>query len=286
MAGITVIRTLLILALIVTAHAIKPFSIKSVTNHLLYSTRSFKFMLPIRLQDNFDHANYLAINLSNSIFDAGKFTGSYADAVDSDFGPVAINLEPLEEINRKATRSKSKSRQSAPAKRIIRKDRAEAPDMIASIDADEIAPVELPPVFEAIPISLSLPQYAQPCLKEAAAARSIANLKPKPIEVLPALRLIVAMDREKARLDMISLIEEAMNLKARARFVEKKKPAKPAAISSSCEERKTEVDIEEIEIEVAEPDEEIFLPVAGEETGPAIPHSGPLTMPIEMCREL
>jgi hypothetical protein len=61
-------RILLVITLIVTAHVIKPFSFKNVSTHLLYSSRSFAFVLPDSARSRFDHANQLAMTFSNTLF--------------------------------------------------------------------------------------------------------------------------------------------------------------------------------------------------------------------------
>jgi hypothetical protein len=49
-------------------------------------------------------------------------------------------------------------------------------------------------------------------------------------------------------------------------------------IASECEDQKTEVITEELEIEVAEPEEEIIAPQENEER-----NLGPLSAPVEEC---
>jgi hypothetical protein len=269
MAGKVVIRTLLILALIGTAHAIKPFSVKNVTNHLLYSTRSFKFVLPVRLQDNFNHANYLAINLSNSLFEAGtgirQFTNEAGNAIVADY--VAIKVQPLEEVNRSARKQKSGPKRSAPAKRVIKTERSDSPGLIASVNSDEILPVELPPAPAVEPAPV-----VQPCVTTAFSATAFFTARPKPAEVLLALRKSDGEKREPAQLRLITLIEQAV----KAHSAVKLKVEKPGVIASECEEQEIEFVAEEIEIEVAE--EEPVAPPQAEE-----PPSGPLSTPIEKC---
>src|SRR5262245_1255060 len=72
MIGQAVARTLLVITLIVTAHALKPFSFKNVTNHFLHSARSLAFFLLDSARTNFDHANQLAMTFSNSVFENGQ----------------------------------------------------------------------------------------------------------------------------------------------------------------------------------------------------------------------
>src|SRR5262245_53381016 len=131
MSGKAILRAFLILALIATAHLIRPFSIKNVTQHVLYSARSFRFVLPAELREKFDHANYLAVNLSDSLFEAGEGIRDFSRdmAADLEFGP--INVQPLEEVNKSATKQKPCQKKSAPAKRVNRAEKRGAADLPA-----------------------------------------------------------------------------------------------------------------------------------------------------------
>ncbi|MGE0128513.1 MAG: hypothetical protein AB7U82_10570 [Blastocatellales bacterium] len=281
MVGKAVIRAFLILALIVTAHVIKPFSIKSVTQHVLYSTRSFKFVLPAQLRDNFDHANYLAINLSNSLFEAGKGIQNFTKDAASDLGLVAIKVQPLDEVNKSATKPKSGVKKSAPAKRVIKTERSDATDLIASMNSDEIMPVELPPAPE-IEATRILAPVVQPCVTKlfpaSQRALMIAAVQTRPSEILVALRKSDCEKREAAQGVLIVLIQEAMGLKAIFRDPRKSKVERNGLIASECEERKTEVVAEDLEIEIAEPEEEIVAPQTNEEF-----RLSPLSTPFERC---
>lgn len=274
MAGKAITRAFLILALIVTAHMIKPFSIKSVTQHLIYSTKSFRFALPAQLRDRFDHANYLAINLSNSLFEADEGIRDFAKGVTADlaFGP--INVQPLDEVNRSATKQKSCPKKSAPAKRIIRPEKRSATDsaglaslpssysLVASVNSAEITPVELPPapVIEATFVPLVPPRALQ-----LFPARMIAAAQPRPLEVLVALRKVDCEKREAERKARIAWIEDVKEAKGVIRVDGKPRTGKDGLGGSECEERKTEVVTEEIEIEIAEPEEDVIAPQMNEE---------------------
>ncbi|MBO0720976.1 MAG: hypothetical protein J2P41_09140 [Blastocatellia bacterium] len=74
MLGRILARISVIFLLIALAHAIKPFTVKNITSHLLYSSRSLAFILPDSMRSRFDRANQLALSLSNSIF-SDKRTG-------------------------------------------------------------------------------------------------------------------------------------------------------------------------------------------------------------------
>src|SRR5512145_1295656 len=112
MAGKAIMRAFLILALIVTAHLIRPFSIKNVTQHLLYSTRSFRFVLPAQLREKFDHANYLAISLSNGLFEADEGIRDFTRGMTADLAFAPINVQSLDEVNKSATKQKSSPKKS------------------------------------------------------------------------------------------------------------------------------------------------------------------------------
>jgi hypothetical protein len=268
---------MLILALIVTAHTIKPFSIKSVTNHLLYSTRSFRFVLPVRLRDNFDHASYLALNLSNSLFETSKGIQGFVKNSMGDLALAPIKVQPLDEVNKSATKPRTKPKPSAPAKRINRTEKNDTADLIASVNSDEIMPVELPPAPTIEAASLALPVF-QPCLTRVFTARAVVATRAQPVELLLALKKNDCQKREAAQSPVIVWIEEAIKLKAALRIVERPKVQQAAVIASECEEQKTEVITEELEIEVAEPEEEIIAPQETEER-----NLGPLSAPIDEC---
>jgi hypothetical protein len=277
MAGKAVLRTLLILVLIGTAHVIKPFSIKNITQHLLYTTRSFKFVLPVRLRDNFDHANYLAINLSNTLFDTANRSQNIASVMVANLGAVAIKVQPLEEVNKSATRQKSCTKRSAPAKRVVKPEKGNNSDWIASINADEILPVELPQAPN-IELSAAVLPVIQPRVVMAYHSKAFFVRQSRPIEFYLALRKSDCEKREAAPVRLITLIEEATKLKATLKTATKQKAEKVAVIAPECEEQETEFNAEELEIEVVEPEEEIIAPQSIEEHMP-----GPLSMPIEEC---
>jgi hypothetical protein len=91
MTGQAVVRILPVITLIVTAHAIKPFSLKNITTHFLYSTRSFTFALPDSARPSFDQFSQLAVNFSNSLFENGQVDRSPATNMQAYSGVVALN---------------------------------------------------------------------------------------------------------------------------------------------------------------------------------------------------
>jgi hypothetical protein len=97
MAGQAVARILLVITLIVTAHIIRPFSLKNVTTQLLYSTRSLAIILPDSARARFDHANQLAMTFSNSLFETGQTARNRATQSVMSSGVVAMNFQPATE---------------------------------------------------------------------------------------------------------------------------------------------------------------------------------------------
>src|SRR5262249_30909269 len=182
MAGKAITRAFLILALVVTAHIIRPFSIKSVTQHLLYSSKSFRFVLPAQLRERFDHVNYLAISLMIRLFVADDVVRDFAKVVTADFVFGPINVQPLDEVNKSATRQKSCPKKSAPAKRVIRTEKRYATDptglaslagssnLIASVNSDEIPMIKFPSVPA---VESAVAPMVQPCLTKFIPARVI-----------------------------------------------------------------------------------------------------------------
>jgi hypothetical protein len=268
MAGKAILRAFLILGLIVTAHLIKPFSIKSVSQHLLYSTRSFRFVLPVRLRDRFDHANYLAINLSDSLFEVGKGIQNFTMDANADFGLVAIKAQPLDEVNKSATKQKPCAKKSAPAKRIIKPEKVSASDLVASVNSDEILPVELPPAPIVEPAHLIIAPPVKPCLTRLLPLKFVTNGTTSPIEIMLALRKVDCGKREAAQVTWVTCIEEEKKLKAAIRIAEKQKAERTGLLTSECEERKTEIvtEGEELELKVTGPEDESIMFQNSDET--------------------
>lgn len=265
MAGKAIMRAFLILALIVTAHLIKPFSIKNVTQHLLYSARSFRFVLPAQLREKFDHANYLAINLSNGLFEADEGIRDFTRGITADLAFVPINVQPLDEVNKSATKQKSCPKKSAPAKRVKRTEKRGAADqpalssLVAIAHLDEIRLVELPPpqVIEA-----TVAQFVPPSLTKFFPARMTATAPIRPVEAAFTLR---RKDCEWRRADQkarVARIEDGTGAKGAIWVVEKFGARKIALGVSECEDQ--EVTAGEVEIEIMKADS--VAPRAAEES--------------------
>jgi hypothetical protein len=224
MAGKVILRAFLVLALIVTAHLIRPFSIKNVTQHALYSARSFRFALPAQLREKFDHANYLAVNLSNSIFEADEGIRDFTWSMTADLAFRSIDVQPLEEVNKSAIKQKTIQKKSAPAKRINRAERktaAEPPivsNLVAFAHSSEIRLFELSParIAEAnfTPQALLCPTRALPVRINAIA----------PIRTIEAALTPRKRDCEKREADQrgrLTWVEDETGIKSAIWVVEK-----------------------------------------------------------------
>jgi hypothetical protein len=267
MAGKALIRAFVILALIVTAHLIRPFSIKNVTQHLLYSTRSFRFILPTQLREKFDHANYLAVNLSNGLFEADEGIQDFTGVMTADLGFGPINVQPLDEVNKSATRQKACPKKSAPAKRPNRTQKRGALDppilsgLVAIARPNEIRLIELPP---APVIEATVGSFVPPCLTKIFPARITAPAPYHQIEAAFKLRKRDCERREANQKARIALIENETGAKGSIWVIEKSGVRKIAISVSECEDQKTEATAEEVEEEIMRADP--VAPRAAEES--------------------
>lgn len=277
MAGKALIRAFVILALIVTAHLIRPFSIKNVTQHLLYSSRSFRFVLPAQLREKFDHANYLAVNLSNGLFQADEGIQDFTSMLTADLGFGPINVQPLDEVNKSATKQKSCPKKSAPAKRPNRTQKRSALDppimsgLVAIARSNEIRWVEMPSAYA---IEANAGPFVQPCLTKLFPARITA---PAPFHSIEAALRLRKKDCEKRETDQkarIALIENEAGAKGSIWVVEKSGVRKIPLSVSQCEDQKTEATTEEGETEIMRADP--VAPRAAEESR-TTPFSAPFT---------
>lgn len=260
MADKAIMRAFLILALIVTAHLIKPFSIKNVTQHLLYSARSFSFVLPSQLREKFDHANYLAINLSNGLFEADEGIRDFTRGMTAElaFGP--INVQPFDEVNKSATKQKPCQKKSTPARRVKKLEKRGADqlalsNLVAIARTDEIRLVELPSPRM---IEVAAAPFVPPDLTKFFPARLTVNAPIGPIEAAFKLRRKECERLEadqKARTDRINAEIEAKGV---IWVVEKFDPRKVALSVSECETQEVTAE-EEIK-------EDVVAPQAAEES--------------------
>ncbi|HEV2664619.1 MAG TPA: hypothetical protein VG324_06900, partial [Blastocatellia bacterium] len=279
MSGKAILRAFLILALIATAHLIRPFSIKNVTQHMLYSARSFRFVLPAQLRDKFDHANYLAVNLSDSLFDADEGIRDYSRGLAADLGFGPINVQPLEEVNKSATKQKPCQKKSAPFKRVNRTEKRGAADLpamsslVAIARSDEIRWFELPPSQL---IEASVAPLVPPCLTKLFPARITAAAPIRPIEAALTLRKRVCEKQEANLKARIAWIEDESGAKSAIWVVEKSDVRKINLGVSECEDQPAEATAEEVDVESMRTDS--AAPQAAEES-----KASSLSAPLAKC---
>jgi hypothetical protein len=143
MVSTIVIRLLLVAVVIGAAHWIKPFSVKNITQHLLYSSRSFAFVLPEQARVGFNQANDLALNLSGSLFEdewgaSGVEGLMLAAQSQADSPRPVLKVWPPYESGRPMRKAKPGPKRSAPARRIERGDRNDVATLAVPVEsADE-----------------------------------------------------------------------------------------------------------------------------------------------------
>jgi hypothetical protein len=279
MAGKAIMRAFLILALIVTAHLIRPFSIKNVTQHLLYSSRSFSFVLPAQLREKFDKANNLAINLSNGLFEADEGIRDFMREMAPDLAFMPINAQPLDEVNKSATKQKSCSKKSSPAKRSKATEKRGAADqqalanLVAIARSSDIRPGELPP---AQMIEATVVPIVPPRLTKTFPTRIPAIAPIRAIEATFMLRKRECESRAPGQKPRIALIEGDAKAKGPIWVVEKAGVRKIALGVPECEDQGTAITAEEVEVEIIRADS--VAPRAAEESKP-----NPLSTPFAKC---
>ncbi len=262
MAGKAIIRAFLILALIVTAHLIKPFSIKNVAQHLLYSTRSFRFVLPTQLREKFDYMNYLALNLSDGFFEADEGIRDFRRGMAADLAGGAIDLQPLDDGDKSTDKQRPCPQKSTTARRANRIGKRSAgrqalSDLVAIARADEINPVDLPParMLGATVVPIVPPCPTRPFPSGITAATPIHS-----IGAALALRRMDCQKRGAIQTARIARIEDEMWSKGVIRIVEHSAAGKAGPGVLKCEEQ--EATAGEIETE-SKPD--TFAPQTTEE---------------------
>jgi hypothetical protein len=267
MAGKAILRVFLILALVATAHLIRPFSIKSITRHALYSARSFRFVLPAQLRDKFDHANYLAVNLSDGLFEADEGIRDFTRDMAADlwFGP--INVQSLEEVNKSATKPKPCQKKSAPAKRVNRPEKRSVADsaafssMVAIARFDKVSVIELP---QAQTLEAKIVPVIPHCLIKLFPARINVPGHVRSIEAVFALRKRDCENRESNQKGRVAWIKGETGVKSAIWVVEKSKAEKNHLGVSECEDQPSEATAEEVEMEIIRTDS--VTPRAAEES--------------------
>ncbi len=265
-----VARILLVITLIVTAHAIKPFSFKNVSSHLLFSSRSLAFVLPDSARSRFDHANQLAMTFSNSLFENGQADTSWpsqpaAGAVE--MAVVAMNVSPQTDnkakpvivkvkaaINPQAPVHRDKNEQEGligSTEETEEAEAAESTDEIASTDvvadsATEPAPVALPAMhsFSAeTPVALPAVNVVCALSKVKPIRLELPLMRGRQIQLMYQFSLPKRSDCEKRdskQIKLIALIEDEKKLKSDSLKLDK------SIISIlECEDEGTEVVTEE-----------------------------------------
>jgi hypothetical protein len=274
MAGKAILRAFLVLALIVTAHLIRPFSIKNVTQHLLYSARSFRFALPTQMRDKFDHANYLAVNLSNSLFEADEGIRDFTRGMTTELAFMPINVQPLDEVNKSATKQKMSPKKSAPAKRVNRTGKRDAADppilssMVAIAHSEKVRLIGLPP---SLMIELTAAPLVPPCLTKPFLARINATTPIRSIEAALTPRKRDCEKRDTDQRARIAWIEDESGAKSAIWVVEKSGMRKITLEVPESEDQGTEATTQDAETEnmKAEP----VAPRAAEEPKSSSPSS-------------
>jgi hypothetical protein len=192
-------RVLLIALLLAVAHAIKPFSLRNVTFHLVHSAPSFAFALPGSMRGDVSSANHLASALERGwrLYETRREPTVEADwpvdenNVVAQAAPQAENRAVCETQTRRSTRRAvttaraNESRQAAPeqqaAQQAVRTSRESVKGLVASnamkVESEWQA-VQLPDLGSLKPLVISLPvQLPSRCesreLKQAAVSREV-----------------------------------------------------------------------------------------------------------------
>jgi hypothetical protein len=193
------------------------------------------------------------------------------------FGP--INVQPLDEVNRSATKQRPCQKKSAPAKRVNRTEKRGAADLpalsslVAIARSSEIRLVELPPAqaFEVNVVPIN-----PPCLMKLFPARINSAALLRPIEAALALRKRDCEKREADQKARIAWIEDESGAKSAIWIIEKSDARKINPGVSECENQRTEAPAEEAEVENMRTD--FAAPRAAEE-----PKASPLSAPFAKC---
>ncbi|MBO0858759.1 MAG: hypothetical protein J2P21_09880 [Chloracidobacterium sp.] len=249
MACKAILRVFLLLALIVTANMIKPFSMKNVTEHLLYSARSFRFALPAQLRDKFDHANYLAITLSNSLFEADGGIRDFTRVITTDMAFSPMNVQRMGDDGKSPTKQKSSPNNSAPAKQVrIGKRIPEEPPILSSLIAlthtNEIRLVEF---AHARMMEGTVSPLVPPCLTKLIPSRLTAASPIRSIEIALTPRKRDCEKRETDQKSRIAWIEDETGAKSAIWVVENSGERNTSLSAPESEEQKTEATAGETE---------------------------------------
>jgi hypothetical protein len=122
MPGNIFARILIVIILIATAHAVRPFTVKNITSHLLYFSRSLAFILPESMRTGFDRANQLALTLSNSLFSEKEYAWSKETTATADKPVIFADITADEAEEAAAEMARVSQKQRLIAKRRVRID--------------------------------------------------------------------------------------------------------------------------------------------------------------------
>lgn len=250
MASKIVIRTMLVAALVVTAHTIKPFSFGNVTLHALGAARSISFVLPEAAADRIEHAHYLAQTYGKGLFDDDAVSiwakqNSFRSGLVAFANSVELSnsIDPNADAEIKDVKSSDPSRKPAqkrPVKRIKRDENREEDSGCSK--TNEIA--QLPDV---------------PMIK------AVAMLQPTTIAL--------AYQPKEMNLAMAALIHHSRRLPNLPNFkVEWTLISKPVTLTSLCREAsatKTEVVEAPVDIVIGPEEEEDFAELEQQVAPPA-----------------
>lgn len=114
-----VLQVALVITLVVTANAIKPFSVGNVALHTLAAARSFSFVLPDAAVEKIEHANFLAEVYGGNIFDDDGKNSIWATNEILKSGLLATRISPtlFDGAEIKDVTPKDPARKSSPVKR-------------------------------------------------------------------------------------------------------------------------------------------------------------------------
>jgi hypothetical protein len=223
---------------------------------VLYSARSFRFALPAQLREKFDHANYLAVNLSNSVFEADEGIRDFTRDMASDLAFRPIDVQPLEEVNKSATKQKPSPKKSAPAKPINKTERRSAADqpipssLVALAHSSEISLFELSP---ARAIEMNAVPLAHLCPTKSLSARINVAASIRTIEAALTPRKRDCEKREVEQKKRIAWIEDETGAKSAVWVVEKSGLRNINIRVSEPEDQKNEATEAAVEEEVLPP---------------------------------
>lgn len=239
MASKIVIRTLLVAALLVTAHTIKPFSLNNVALQALGTARSLSFALPGTAAENIEHAYYLAQTYGKGLFDddaASLWTKpnmfqpglvAVANSVELD-GDAEIKDVKSADSARKPTQKRSVKR--------IRRDDTRDEESNCSKNS------ELPQVHTIKALALVPPRsvlaYQSRLIaavySHANGAPGVAKIKADWVQVKPALMISSCREAEQVQIEVTEAPFEVTTGPQEELFFAEPAPAPPQVAMPEC----------------------------------------------------